>query len=109
MILAKVVGNVWSTKKDPTLVSWKLMLIKPLDPATGALTGKTALAVDGGFGAGIGDTVLVLDEGGGARMIMNSETAPVRTIICGVVDAVNIAETGARPAVKNKPVKKTAK
>jgi ethanolamine utilization protein EutN len=38
--------------------------------------------------AGTGDPVLVLDEGNGARQIVASTDAPVRSVIVGIVDAV---------------------
>jgi len=92
MLVAKVVGNVWATRKHPTLKGRKMMLIKPFEPMTGQYCGETALAVDAGVDAGIGDTVLILDEGGSARKILKDDNAPVRTVICGVVDCVNSGE-----------------
>jgi len=53
------------------------------------------LAVCDRIDAGIGDLVLVLDEGGSARVILGNPDAPVRTLIVGVVDAV---ETEIQPA-----------
>jgi ethanolamine utilization protein EutN len=38
--------------------------------------------------AGVGDMVLIIDEGNSSRLIMNSSTAPVRTMIVGIVDAI---------------------
>ena len=37
---------------------------------------------------GIGDTVLVLEEGNSSRMILGDSTAPVRSMVVGVVDEV---------------------
>ncbi|HOX22155.1 MAG TPA: EutN/CcmL family microcompartment protein [Elusimicrobiales bacterium] len=88
MIVAKVVGNVWATRKHPDLKGYKLLLVKPVSP-DGAYVGATTLAVDGGFGAGVGDTVLVLDEGGSARKVLKNDNAPVRTLVCGVLDSVH--------------------
>jgi len=36
--------------------------------------------------------VLVIDEGNGARQILNRAVAPVRAVIVGVVDDVELAE-----------------
>jgi microcompartment protein CcmK/EutM len=41
--------------------------------------------------AGVGQRVLVLDEGNGARQILGSATAPVRSVVVGVVDSVDLA------------------
>jgi ethanolamine utilization protein EutN len=36
----------------------------------------------------MGETVLILDEGTGARQILNDSNAPVRSIVVGIVDAI---------------------
>ena len=46
------------------------------------------MALDGGVGSGPGSIVLVVDEGGSARGIINDEGAPVRTVVCAIVDQV---------------------
>lgn len=38
--------------------------------------------------AGAGDRVLVLDEGNGARQVVASTNAPVRSVIVGIINAV---------------------
>ena len=78
-------GNIWSTRKHAQLQNLKLLLVKPVS-IDGKFSGATTLAVDGNLGAGIGNTVLVVDEGGSAKKILNNPKAPVRTIICGIVD-----------------------
>jgi microcompartment protein CcmK/EutM len=40
--------------------------------------------------AGIGDRVLVLDEGTGARQILGDSQAPIRSVVVGVVDSVDV-------------------
>ena len=51
--------------------------------------GESVLALDT-VQAGVGDTVLVIDEGNSSRLIMNNSTAPVRTMIVGIVDAIEL-------------------
>jgi microcompartment protein CcmK/EutM len=41
------------------------------------------------IGAGQGEIVLILDEGSGARQILGDSNAPVRSIVVGIVDALN--------------------
>ena len=89
MILGKVIGNVVSTIKLPVYQGYKILIVQPVNDKE-ELQGKTILALDT-VQAGIGDTVLVLDEGNSSRLIMNSSTAPVRTMIVGIVDSVNKA------------------
>ncbi|MCL5035509.1 MAG: EutN/CcmL family microcompartment protein [Chloroflexi bacterium] len=88
MFIARVVGNVWATRKHPSLENSKLLLVQPMDEITGKLKGKIQMAVDCKFNAGIGDVVLVMDEGSSARQIMKTDNAPIRTIIAGIVDQV---------------------
>ena len=64
------------------------MLVRPIDPMTGAAKGDAVMALDCGVGSGPGSVVLVLDEGGSARGILGDELAPVRTVICGLVDHI---------------------
>ncbi len=90
MFIAKVVGNVWATRKHKELNNYKLLLVKAIDPCDlGKFSGDTTLAVDGGIGSGPGDVVIVVDEGGSARKILGNPKSPVRTVICGIVDQVS--------------------
>ncbi len=90
MFIAKVVGNVWATRKHKELCNYKLLLVKAIDPYDPLkFSGETALAVDGGIGSGPGDVVLVVDEGGSARKVLGNPRSPVRTVICGIVDQVS--------------------
>jgi ethanolamine utilization protein EutN len=84
-----VIGTVVSTVKHEVLQGRKLLLVQPVDPQ-GGKQGKVLLAVDT-VQAGAGDTVLVLDEGNSGRMILGDPSAPVRTVVVGIVDAVNRA------------------
>ncbi|OGS13017.1 MAG: hypothetical protein A2234_06370 [Elusimicrobia bacterium RIFOXYA2_FULL_58_8] len=91
MFIAKVIGNVWATRKHPGLKNATMLLVKAVDPLDGdKLVGEATLALDGNQGAGVGDTVLIVDEGGSARKILRSPKAPVRTVIAGIVDKVYI-------------------
>ncbi len=64
--------------------------MRPIDPITEKPLGEPIMAVDGGVQSGPGSIVLVMDEGGSARSILGDEQAPVRTIICGIVDKVSM-------------------
>lgn len=88
MIVARVVGNVWATRKHPDLNGRKLMLIQPVDGISGKSNGAVQLAIDSSTGAGIGDTVLIIDEGSSCRQIIGTKRGPTRTVIAGVVDQV---------------------
>ncbi len=87
MKLARVVGTVVSTVKSPIFDGRALLLVDLLEP-DGREAGGYLIAVDT-VGAGAGETVLVLDEGTSARQIVGETGGgPLRTVIVGIVDAV---------------------
>jgi len=88
MFIAEVVGNVWGVQRHPSLKGKSLFLVRPIHPLTEESAGEPVLALDGGVDAGPGSIVLVLDEGNSARQILDDKEAPVRTLICAVVDQV---------------------
>ncbi len=88
MILGRITGSVVSTIHHPVVEGRKLLVAERLDP-TGRPTGGYIIAIDT-IGAGQGETVLILDEGNGARQILDDSDAPVRSIVVGVVDAVEL-------------------
>ncbi len=89
MILAKVVGTVVATRKDPRLVSNKLLIARPIDPS-GKPEGRYLVAVDT-VDAGFGETVLIV-SGSSARMSAGMKDCPVDAAIVGIVDAVEMNE-----------------
>ena len=88
MILAKVVGTVVATRKDPRLVSNKLLIARPIDPK-GNLEGNYLVAVDT-VDAGFGETVLIV-SGSSARMAAGMKDCPVDAAIVGIVDQIEVA------------------
>lgn len=88
MFIGEVIGNVWGTRKHPSLANKRLLLVRPIDPLTERPLGDAIMALDGGVDSGPGSVVLVLDEGGSARSVLKDDSAPVRTVICAIVDQV---------------------
>src|SRR6188474_796997 len=95
MILARVVGTVVATRKDPRLVSAKLLVARPIDPA-GKPEGNYLVAVDT-VDAGVGETVLIV-SGSSARMAAGLKDCPVDAAIVGIVDHVDIDSEDRRVA-----------
>ena len=89
MLLAKVVGTVVATRKDPRLVSNKLMVVRGVDPR-GKVEGNYLVAVDT-VDAGAGETVLVV-SGSSARMASGLKDCPVDAAIVGIIDAIEVGE-----------------
>jgi microcompartment protein CcmK/EutM len=89
VLLAKVVGTVVATRKDPRLVSNKLMVVRGVDPR-GKIEGNYLVAVDT-VDAGVGETVLVV-SGSSARMASGLKDCPVDAAIVGIIDAIEVNE-----------------
>lgn len=88
MKIGRVAGTVVSTIHDPVIEGKRLLVCDLLD-LEGNTTGDYLLAVDA-VGAGAGERVLILDEGSGARQIVERDPAPVRAVVVGVVDEVEL-------------------
>ena len=89
MLLARIVGTVVATRKDPRLVSTKLLVARPIDPR-GKGEGAYLVAVDT-VDAGVGETVLIV-SGSSARMAFGMKDCPVDAAIVGIIDAVELNE-----------------
>jgi microcompartment protein CcmK/EutM len=84
------VGTVVATRKDPRLVSTKLLIAQPIDPR-GKPEGSSLVAVDT-VDAGVGETVLIV-SGSSARMASGLKDCPVDAAIVGIIDHVDIPST----------------
>ncbi len=88
MILGKVIGTVWSTKKDENLVGSKLLIVKQL-----GLDFKEkenfVVAVDS-VGAGEGEIVLVA-TGSSARQTNSTKNRPIDAVVMAIVDKLDIS------------------
>ena len=65
MIIARVIGHVWATKKEESLSGQKLMIMR--EETTNRRSGEIFVAADS-VGAGIGEQVLVVT--GSTRPVM---------------------------------------
>jgi len=88
MQLGRIKGSVTATVKHSVYNSEKILIIQPLDDKLKS-NGSSVLGIDK-VQAGLGDIVLYVDEGNSARMILDDNTAPVRTVIMAIVDSVDI-------------------
>jgi len=89
MLLARIVGTVVATRKDPRLVSSKLLVVRPIDPQ-GKVDGGYLVAIDT-VDAGVGETVLVV-SGSSARMASGLKDCPVDAAIVGIIDTVEVTD-----------------
>jgi ethanolamine utilization protein EutN len=89
MILAKVIGQIVATQKEPSHAGQKILLVQPLtiheEP-----TGDPFVALDA-VDAGVGDRVLAVQEGFSAMTSVGHSEAPIDAAVIGVVDRVELA------------------
>jgi microcompartment protein CcmK/EutM len=83
MQLAKVIGDVVTTRKDENLTGIKLLIVQPLN-ADGQASGRPIVAVDA-VGAGVGEHVFFV-RGKEASFPFYPVEPPVDAGIVGIVD-----------------------
>jgi microcompartment protein CcmK/EutM len=88
LILGKVIGTVWSTRKDENLVGAKFLIVQQLDVAYNPKD-TTIIAVDS-VGAGVGEIVLVA-QGSSARQTVFTKNKPIDAVIMAIVDKLDIS------------------
>jgi len=89
MFLGRVIGTVWSTKKDENLVGAKFLIVRELSLDLKEKE-RFVVAVDS-VGAGEGEVVLVA-TGSSSRMTNFTKDKPVDAVIMGIVDKLDVSE-----------------
>ena len=90
MFLARVVGNVVATIKNPSLREKKILIVQPINKS-GKDQGSKLLALDS-VGAGAGETVYCC-RGREASFPWLPDETPTETTIVAIVDQVNVPST----------------
>jgi carbon dioxide concentrating mechanism protein CcmL len=88
VFLGKVIGTVWSTKKDDKLVGAKFLIVRKLDLDLNEKS-DFVVAVDS-VGAGEGEVVLVA-TGSSSRQTHFTQDKPVDAVIMAIVDKLDIS------------------
>ena len=89
MILGKVVGTIWATRKDEELVGMKFLLVKHVD-LDYKVKDTFVVAVDT-VQAGVGDVVLVT-SGSSARQTAQTKNKPIDAVIVAIVDKLDVSD-----------------
>ncbi|MBL9206411.1 MAG: EutN/CcmL family microcompartment protein [Opitutaceae bacterium] len=101
MFIARVIGSVVATKKDPAMVGRKLLLVRPMlvDEAQPdrLRPGANTIVVVDTLGAGV-DELVLLCQGSSARQAGGMKTLPVDAVIIGIVDTVDVLNRKIYPA-----------
>ena len=82
MLTARLIDNVWATRKAVSLNGLKFMLAEII--GGGSEEGKRLIVVDI-ISAGIGDRVIVT-VGSSARRMVGDDTIPVDAAVIGIID-----------------------
>jgi len=88
LVLGKVIGTVWSTRKDENLVGAKFLIVRHIDLEYKPKE-ATVIAVDS-VGAGVGEIVIVA-QGSSARQTTFTKNKPVDAVIMAIVDKLDIS------------------
>ncbi|WP_025023772.1 MULTISPECIES: EutN/CcmL family microcompartment protein [Companilactobacillus] len=81
MVTAKLVDNIWATRKSDRLNGLKLMLAELIG---GSRDGERLVVCDV-IGAGIGDRVIIT-TGSSARRMLEDDAIPVDAAVVGIID-----------------------
>jgi microcompartment protein CcmK/EutM len=87
MLIARIIGTVVATQKDPRLSGKKLLVLRTLN-IDGSDTNSYVVAVDT-VGAGFHEKVLVV-AGSSARLAEGMKDMPVDAAVVGVIDTVDL-------------------
>jgi len=84
MLIARVIGNVWSTKKKDEIAALRLLFVQPLGKEM-APAGNVLVAVDE-VGAGFGELVIVTQGAPAMHAFVREDPVPVDAVVVGIVD-----------------------
>ena len=90
MLIGTVIGNVWATKKDPTLSGLRFLVIRPFT-TNGDESAESIVAVDP-LGAGIGERVLVVFGRAARHCIGRSHDIGFQTAVSAIIDRLELED-----------------
>jgi microcompartment protein CcmK/EutM len=88
MLIGTVVGNVWATRKDPTLVGVRFLVVQPFT-LDGKPSAETLVAADP-LGAGIGERVLVVFGRAARHAIGKGHDVGFQCAVSAIVDKMEL-------------------
>ena len=88
MDLARVIGTIVATRKDPSLVSCKICVLQPVDEHLKPMR-EPLIATDATSSRGQGDLVYFVESGDAVFTSLTGPPMPVDAAIVGIVDDVH--------------------
>jgi ethanolamine utilization protein EutN len=88
MKIAKVIGNIWATRKEERLSGFKLLILQPINIIDGSVDEVPIVATDM-IGAGIGETVIYV-SGCSARSATGNMSNPIDASVIAIVEGSEI-------------------
>ncbi len=88
MLLGQVIGTVWATRKDPSLVGLTFLVVRETE-LDGTPMNNFVVAADA-VGAGEGETVLVAQGSSGRQTEMTTGKA-IDAVIMAIVDRLDVS------------------
>ncbi len=92
MLLAKVIGNIWSTKKKDSISAIRLLFVQPL--GKNLKPDGSALVAADEVGAGFGEMVVVTQGAPAMQAFDKENLIPIDAVVVGIVDNVDVAGGG---------------
>ena len=91
MILARVIGNVWSTRKEESLRGLKFLIVQPIvvrhDDAGRVILEDSGYTVVAGDKIGAWETEIVMvASGSSARQSLDDTKTPIDAMVVGIID-----------------------
>ncbi|HGY54072.1 MAG TPA: ethanolamine utilization protein EutN [Caldithrix abyssi] len=87
MLLGKVIGQVWATRKDEKLTGFKLLVVQHVE--LDYTPKKSYVVAADTVGAGVGEIVLIT-TGSSARQSEQTQGKPVDAVVSAIIDKLDI-------------------
>ncbi len=91
MKIARVIGNVWSTKKKDGIHALRLLLVEPLKKDM-TPEGDVIVAADDEVGAGNSEIVIITQGAPAMQAFRAEKKLPVDAVVMGIVDSLDISD-----------------
>jgi ethanolamine utilization protein EutN len=90
MLIARVIGELVATQKDPSHEGRKALLVQPVN-LDGTDRGDAVVALDA-VDAGVGDRVLLATDGYAASSSVGRPQSPIDMAVIGFIDHIEIRD-----------------